>query len=112
VALPDSGTPNSDLRVAVAYCAAAILDSTPMSCTVVTADTAVGLETECDNGLNIRWNCDTCGDALLDNKVIGHVQISPTDPTTFQVKSTAPKAPLFYCHLNGQGNGFTVELAK
>jgi hypothetical protein len=112
VALPDGGTPNSDLRVAVAYCAAAILDTAPNSCEVVSADTEIGLETECDNGLTIRWNCATCGDALLDNQTIGHVQISPTDSTTFQVKSTKAQAPLYYCHLNDKGNGFTVEQAK
>lgn len=108
----DSGAPDGgvtqDARIAVAYCAAEVLDKLPKLCQVEVASDA--LKTVCDTGLSITWNCDRCGDVERRGAVIGHILM--TSPVRFEVKSIAASAPLFICTLDDNGAGFVVEQAK
>lgn len=113
---PITGEPLSEqdtARIAVAYCAAAILDGDlPNSCEVVEADaTTSHLRTVCDTGFEISWNCETCGDAIADGTQLGHIGLHSN--TEFQVGSVVANAPLWLCKMDDDGSGgFTTEIAR
>lgn len=102
----DLGDVPVSTRIAVAYCASAIITgSTPTHC-------EFGLDPEfatvCDKGFTILWHCPRCGDALQDGKVVGNIGIQPnTEDSVFEIHRPAPAA-LLACTMNAAGDGFSV----
>jgi len=97
-----------DTRIAVAYCAAQVLgESMPMSCeTTLPVAPDTHLRTMCDNGVEIQWNCEKCGDVLLGDTLIGHVGMQ--DAYFFQINPIAEHSAISFCTLNSAGDAFTV----
>lgn len=94
-------------RIAVAYCAAGVLDVAPKHCEVLRDGSA--LTTDCDTGLSITWNCERCGDVSKNTKLIGHVLM--TSDYRFEVKSLTSKQG-HVCLLASDGHTFTIEDLK
>lgn len=111
--VPDSGVESSDAgvldqaRIAVAYCAAGVLDIVPKYCEVLRDGST--LTTDCDTGLSITWNCERCGDVSKNDKLIGHVLM--TSDYRFEVKSLTSKQG-HVCLLAFDGHTFTIEDLK
>lgn len=99
-----------DARIAVAYCAAAVTDTSAIPTQCETKSEADGkLHTTCDTNLQIQWNCDTCGEIFKNEKELGFIVMKSND--LFQVSNSKTNTA-YLCKIDPNGVDFTIELYR
>ena len=102
----DDSSSIDDARIAVAFCAAAVLDSQEKVSTCNSHLENATLITNCDTGLMIHWNCDACGDVSKNGQDMGHILMLSN--AHYRVTNEIKK--IYYeCLLDSNGAGFTAS---